>query len=126
MSNFSANHIKVFKRGQKTGNKDTPLKMQVLKNQKNIKACIEERIKNDKDIDAIRFAITSNQKIIKDILEKIEYLEEKTDNYRLQYIQNQMNNDNDNDNDSMEVLVEEDEDEELEMDTESEEDSVAK
>jgi len=124
MSNFSAKHIKVFQRGQKTGDKDTTLKIQVLNNQKNIKACIEERIKNDKDIDAIRFAITSNQKIIKDMLEKIEYLEEKTDNYRLQYIQNQMKNDNDND--SMEVLVEEDEDKELEMDTESEEDSVAK
>lgn len=126
MSNFSATHIKVFKRGQKTGDKDTALKIQVLNNQKNIKACIEERIKNDKDIDAIRFAITSNQKIIKDMLEKIEYLEEKTENYRLQYIQNQM----DNHNDSMGVLVEEDGDEELEMDTESEEeekeDSVAK
>jgi len=128
MSNFSANHIKVFKRGQKTGDKDTPLKMQVLKNQTAIKACIEERIKNDKDIDAIRFAITSNQKIIKDILEEIKDIKEKTENYRLQAIQNQMDNHNDNDNNNMGVLVEQDEDE-LEMETESEEekeDSVAK
>ena len=133
MSNFSNKHIKVFGRGQKTGNKDTPLKIQVLKNQKNIKACIEERIKNDKDIDAIRFAISSNQKIIKDMLEKIEYLEEKTENYRLQYIQNQMDKPEVCcAKDSMGVLVEEQEEEEEEDEEEGEEeeeekeDSVAK
>ena len=68
MSNFSNKYIKVVAFDKQES--DNALKMQVEKNKKDIKTCIEERIKNDRDIDAIRFAITSNQKIIKDILEK--------------------------------------------------------
>ena len=59
-----------------TNKKQTMLLKCKLTKKKDIKGCIEERIKNDKDIDAIRFAITSNQKIIKDILEKMEALED--------------------------------------------------
>ena len=68
MSNFSNKYLK--SNGFDKQEADNAFKMQVEKIKKDIKGCIEERIKNDKDIDAIRFAITSNQKIIKDILEK--------------------------------------------------------
>jgi len=80
--------------------------IQIEKNKKDITMCVKERIKNDKDIDAIRKSINCNQKILKDILVKMEYLEEKTENYRLQYMK-----DKEVDDSSMEALVEEDEDE---------------
>ena len=69
MSNFSNKCIKAVAFDKQQS--DNALKMQVEKIKiKDIKTCIEERIKNDQDIDAIRFAITSNQKTIKIYIRK--------------------------------------------------------
>ena len=103
MSNFSNKHIKMVVNESKQES-DNALKMQVEKNKKDIKGCTEERIKNDKDIDAIRFAITSNQKIIKDMLEKMEALEDALAERKSVVVSDQ-----DSDSDSMEVLVTDDE-----------------
>ena len=105
MSNFSNKHIKMVVNESKQESHND-LKMQVEKNKKDIKGCIEERIKNDKDIDAIRFAITSNQKIIKDMLEKMEALEDALAERKSDTM---VVSDQDSDSDSMEVLVTDDE-----------------
>ena len=102
MSNFSNKHTKMVVNESKQES-DNALKMQVEKNKKDIKGCTEQRIKNDKDIDAIRFAITSNQKIIKDMLEKMEALEDALAERK------SVVSDQDRDSDSMEVLVTDDE-----------------
>ena len=102
MSNFSNKHIKMVVNESKQES-DNALKMQVEKNKKDIKGCTEERIKNDKDIDAIRFAITSNQKIIQDMLEKMEALEDALAERKSDV------SDQDSESDSMEVLVADDE-----------------
>jgi len=87
--------------------------IQIEKNKKDITMCVKERIKNDKDIDAIRKSINCNQKILKDLLVKMEYLEEKTENYRLQYMKDNPEGccAKEVDDSSMEALVEEVEDE---------------
>ena len=105
MSNFSNKHIKMVVNESKQESHND-LKMQVEKNKKDIKGCTEERIKNDKDIDAIRFAITSNQKIIKDMLEKMEALEDALAERKSDTM---VVSDQDSDSDSMEVLVTDDE-----------------
>jgi len=104
MSNFSNKHIKMVVNEDKQDLENTML-IQIEKNKKDITECVDERIKNDKDIDAIRKSINCNQKILKDLLVKMEYLEEKTENYRLQYMK-----DKDVDDSSMEALVEGSED----------------
>lgn len=110
MSNFSNKHIKMVVNEDKQDAKNKML-IQIEENKKNITMCVDERIKNDKDIDAIRKSINCNQKILKDLLVKMEYLEEKTENYRLQAMK---------DNSSMEALVEEDEDNSEDDDKEKE------
>ena len=108
MSNFSNKHIKMVVNEDKQDVENTML-IQIEKNKKDITMCVKERIKNDKDIDAIRKSINCNQKILKDILVKMEYLEEKTENYRLQYMK-----DKEVDDSSMEALVEVSDEEEKE------------
>ena len=110
MSNFSNKHIKMVVNEDKQDAKNKML-IQIEENKKNITMCVDERIKNDKDIDAIRKSINCNQKILKDLLVKMEYLEEKTENYRLQAMK---------DNSSMEALVEEEEEDSEDDDKEKE------
>lgn len=94
MSNFSNKHIKMVVNEEKQ-ELETAMSIQIEKNKKDITMCVKERIKNDKDIDAIRKSINCNQKILKELLVKIEYLEK--------------NIASDSDSDSMEVLVTDDE-----------------
>jgi len=114
MSNFSNKHIKMVVNEDKQDAKNKML-IQIEENKKNITMCVDERIKNDKDIDAIRKSINCNQKILKDLLVKMEYLEEKTENYRLQAMK-----DKEVDKSSMEALVEEEEDNSEDDDKEKE------
>lgn len=72
MSNCSS--LKKYKnKGQK--NTKNELDSLIYENKKNIDMCVLERIKNDKDIDSINVAIKYNQKLIKELLLRVETLE---------------------------------------------------
>lgn len=86
MSNFSNRHTNVVQNLDGKSTNNNKLINLIQSNRKAIDNCINERIKNDSDIDAVRLVIDSNQALLKKLLSKIEYLEEKTENYRLQYI----------------------------------------
>jgi len=74
MSNCSS--LKKYKnKGQKSTKNN--LDSLIYENKKNIDMCVLERIKNDKDIDSINVAIKYNQKLIKELLLRLETLETK-------------------------------------------------
>lgn len=74
MSNCSS--LKKYKnKGQKSTKNE--LDSLIYENKKNIDMCVLERIKNDKDIDSINVAIKYNQKLIKELLLRVETLEAK-------------------------------------------------
>ena len=77
LNNKIANIHKKFK-GQLNSN----LLDLIKKNKNDIKTCVLERQKNDKDIDKINAVLKSNQNIIKQLLTRCEYLEENITNLR--------------------------------------------
>ena len=77
LNNKIANIHKKFK-GQLNSN----LLDLIKKNKNDIKICVLERQKNDKDIDKINAVLKSNQNIIKQLLTRCEYLEENITNLR--------------------------------------------
>lgn len=77
LNNKIANIHKKFKGGLNSNLLDL-----IKKNKNDIKTCVLERQKNDKDIDKINAVLKSNQNIIKQLLTRCEYLEENLTNLR--------------------------------------------
>lgn len=77
LNNKIANIHKKFKGGLNSNLLDL-----IKKNKNDIKTCVLERQKNDKDIDKINAVLKSNQNILKQLLTRCEYLEENLTNLR--------------------------------------------
>ena len=102
LNNKIANIHKKFK-----GDLNSKILEMVNKNKKDIKTCVLERQANDKDILKINSVLQSNQELLKQLLNRCEYLEEHINNIKMKQKEDVMKKE-------LESIVEEKEEEEIE------------